>query len=62
METTPSIVQAPYMLQHLTDNTQRIPATLLPDDWDSNSVLLGLRRDVNGVLVLVSGITFLAAR
>ncbi|KAG9190850.1 hypothetical protein G6011_08938 [Alternaria panax] len=52
MDMGPSTVQAPYILDHLTADAQRISASLPLDDWYSGSGLLGLERDVNGVVVL----------
>jgi hypothetical protein len=57
----PMIVQAPYMLDHLTADAQRISASPPPDDWHSESVVLELKRDINGGVVLVSGIALLIA-
>jgi hypothetical protein len=54
MDAAPRRVQAPYMLDNLTADAQRISASLPPDDWNSNSVLFVLRRDVGGVVVMVS--------
>ena len=61
MDTAPIAVQAPYMLDHLTADAQRISASLPPDDWDSEVVVLDLQRNSNGLVVLVSGITSLTA-
>jgi hypothetical protein len=62
MPMAPMIVQAPYMLDHLTADAQRISASLPPDDWHSEFVVLELKRDINGGgVVLVSGIALLIA-
>jgi len=54
MDAAPNRVQAPYMLDNLTADAQRISASLPPDGWDSSSALVGLKRDVSGVSVVVS--------
>jgi hypothetical protein len=53
MDTVPGRLQAPYMLDDIVANAQRISARLPPNEWEPDALFFGLRRDASGLLDLV---------
>jgi hypothetical protein len=46
-------LQAPYMLDDIVANAQRLSTRLPPDEWDPEALFFGLRRDTTGAFDLV---------
>jgi hypothetical protein len=53
MNTAAGQLQAPYMLDDVVANAQRLSARLPPDEWDPEAWFFGLRRDTTGAFDLV---------
>jgi hypothetical protein len=53
MDTVAAHLQAPYMLDDLVANAQRLSARLPPDEWDPEALFFGLRRDETRAFDLV---------
>jgi hypothetical protein len=53
MDTAAGHLQAPYMLDDVVANAQRLSARLPPDEWDPEALFFGLKRDITGAFDLV---------
>jgi hypothetical protein len=53
MDTSPGRLQAPYMLDIVVANAQRLAAVLPPNEWNPDAVFFRLRQDARGRFDLV---------